>query len=91
MELIAIVVAWSAAFFGYTRARSFVRNKLQYVDGLYRSTAPWKAGLVAAALATPVAWLLPVVSTASGLLFGVAVGLGVAAGRRDLTSARMPH
>ena len=84
MELIAVVVAWSAAWFGYSRARTFVTDKLRYVEGVYRKSAPWKAGIIAALLTTPVAWLLPVITGASAVLFGTAVGFGVAAGRRDL-------
>jgi hypothetical protein len=84
MELIGFVIAWAAAFVGYTKTRAFVKNKLRYVDSLHRSTAPWKAGIVAALIATPIAWALPIVTTASAVLFGTAVGFGVAAGRRDL-------
>jgi hypothetical protein len=84
MELIGFLVAWAAAFVGFNKARAFVRNKLRYVDAVHRTTAPWKAGLVAAAVATPVAWALPIVTTASAILFGTAIGFGVAAGRRDL-------
>jgi phosphate/sulfate permease len=84
MELIGVAVAWTAAFLGYIKARAFVRNKLRYVDAVQRPAAPWKAGLVAAAIATPIAWVLPIVTTASAVLFGAAVGFGVAAGRRDL-------
>ncbi len=84
MELIGIVVAWGAAFVGYTQARHFVRNRLRFVEAAYRSSAPWKAGFLAAVVATPIAWVLPVITGASAILFGGAVGLGVAAGRRDL-------
>jgi hypothetical protein len=84
MELIAFVVAWGAAILGFSKAKSFVKDRLRYVEGIYRTSAPWKAGIVAALVATPVAWVLPVLSTASALLFGAAVGMGVAAGRRDL-------
>jgi hypothetical protein len=84
MELIGIVVAWAAAVMGYTSAKQFVKNKLRYVEAAYRTSAPWKAGIAAGLIATPVAWILPVVTGASAILFGGAVGLGVAAGRRDL-------
>lgn len=84
MELIGFVIAWSAAFLGYSRARGFVKNRLRYVEGVYRWSAPWKAGLIAVVVTTPVAWALPFISGATAALFGTAVGLGVAAGRRDL-------
>ena len=82
--MIGFLMAWAAAFFGYSRARGFVKNRLRYVDSIYRWSAPWKAGLIAALVTVPIALILPFVSGASGLLFGTAVGLGVAAGRRDL-------
>jgi hypothetical protein len=84
MELIGVVVAWSAAVLGYTKARAFVKDRLRYVEGIHRTSAPWKAGLAAAVVATPIAWLLPFVTGASALLFGAAVALGVASGRREL-------
>lgn len=84
MGLIGFIAAWTAAFFGYAKTREFVRHRLRYVDSVHRASTPWKAGLIAGVLTMPVAWLLPVVSGAAAVLFGSAVGLGVAAGRRDL-------
>jgi hypothetical protein len=84
MALIAVLIALGAAYVGYTKARTFVKTKLRYVDAVQRSTAPLKAGVIATLVAMPVAWLLPVVTTASAVLFGTAVGFGVAAGRREL-------
>lgn len=84
MELIGVVIAWGAAFAGYTKSKQFVKNRLRYVEAAYRGSAPWKAGFLAAVVATPIAWILPFVTGASAILFGGAVGLGVAAGRRDL-------
>lgn len=84
MELIGFVIAWGAAFFGYSRAKRFVKARLRYVEGVYSRSAPWKAGVAAGLVATPVALILPLISGATAVLFGAAVGLGVAAGRRDL-------
>lgn len=84
MDLISIAVAWTAAFFGYSRARDFVKNKLRYVEAVYRRSAPWKAGIVAGLVATPVAWVLPFITGVTAIMFGTAVGLGVSAGRREL-------
>ena len=84
MELIGFVVAWAAAYLGYSRSKAFVKNKLRYVEGIYRGSAPWKAGFIAGAVAMPLAWVLPLITGASAILFGTAVGFGVAAGRRDL-------
>lgn len=84
MELLGLAVAWTAAFLGYSRSKAFVQNRLRYVEAVYRASAPWKAGIAAGVVATPVAWALPLVTGASAILFGTAVGLGVAAGRREL-------
>ena len=84
MELIGLVVAWTAAWLGYSRSKAFVKKKLRYVEAVYRSSAPWKAGFIAGAVAMPIAWVVPLVTGASALLFGAAVGLGVAGGRREL-------
>jgi hypothetical protein len=84
MELIGFVVAWAAAYLGYSRSKAFVRNRLRYVEAVYRTSAPWKAGLIAGAVTMPIAWVLPLITGASAVLFGTAVGFGVAAGRRDL-------
>jgi hypothetical protein len=84
MEFIGFLIAWGAAGIGYLKARSFVKDRLRYVEAVYRRSAPWKAGLAAAIVATPIAWALPFVTGASAMLFGTAVAFGVAAGRRDL-------
>lgn len=82
--MIGFLIAWAAAFVGYSKARAFVKNRLRYVDAVHRRSAPWKAGLIAALVTTPIAVLLPFITGASAMLFGTAVGVGVAAGRRDL-------
>ena len=84
MGLIGIVVAWAAAYLGYSKSKAFVKNKLRYVEAVYRGSAPWKAGFIAGAAAIPIAWALPLITGATAVLFGASVGLGVAAGRRDL-------
>ena len=84
MGLLAFMAVTAAVYLGYTKARAFVRNKMRYVDSVHQPAAPWKAGFLAALIALPIAWVLPVVSGASALFFGTAVGMGVAAGRRDI-------
>ena len=82
--MIGFLIAWIAAFVGFSKARGFVKNRLRYVDGVHKRSAPWKAGLIAAVVTTPIALILPFISGASAMLFGASIGLGVAAGRRDL-------
>ena len=70
----------------YTWTKGFVRRRLRFVDAIRKPLAPVVAGVVAAALAVPIAGLLPVVTAASGLLIGAGVGAGVANGRKEPAS-----
>lgn len=67
----------------YVWTKGFVRRRLRFVDAVRRPLAPVVAGVAAAALALPLAGLLPVVTAASGLLIGAGVGAGVANGRKE--------
>ncbi|HET7553436.1 MAG TPA: hypothetical protein VFK04_19230 [Gemmatimonadaceae bacterium] len=84
LGLIGLSITIAAVILGYMNSRRFVRTKLRYVDAAQRWTAPLLAGLGAAIVATPVAWLLPLVGSGTALLFGIAVGTGVAHGARDV-------
>lgn len=84
LELIAVLIAVLAAVAGYAKSREFVRERLQFVDAVQRPIAPWIAGGAAALAVSPVAWILPYVGGGAALLFGAAVGYGVARGRRDI-------
>lgn len=88
MTLLGIVLAWAAAIAGYSKARRFVRHRLRYVESVHRTFVPVKAGLIAALVTAPIAWLLPAITTGAAILFGAAVGLGVAAGRKDIRTRR---
>jgi hypothetical protein len=68
---------------GYLWTRDFVRRRLRFVGAVKKPAAPLVAGVAAAALAVPVAGLLPVVTAASGVIFGAAVAAGVHKGRQD--------
>ena len=83
LGLIGLSITIAAVILGYMNSR-LVRTKLRYVDAAQRWTTPLLAGLGAAIVATPVAWLLPLVGSGTALLFGVAVGTGVAHGARDV-------
>jgi len=84
IELIGMIAAWSAAYLGYSKTREFVRSRLRYVDGVHRASAPVKAGAAATLVALPVVAVLPAVGFPSAMLLGVAVGMGVSAGSRDI-------
>lgn len=84
IELVVMTLVALAALAGYAKTRSFVRERLRFVEAVHRGSAPVVAGLGAALLASPVAWILPTVGTGAALVFGGAVGWGVVKGRRDI-------
>jgi hypothetical protein len=83
LELIALVATTGVTLLGYSRARHFVANRLRYVDAVHTRKAPIIAGLAAAAIATPLAIMIPLVGVGTALLFGAGVAFGVAAGARQ--------
>lgn len=85
-SLIAMLIAIVAVLIGYNGARRFVRDRLRYVDGAQKGTAPIVAGIVAFLIALPVVWLLPLVGIGTAVAFAVSVATGVAVGARDIKS-----
>lgn len=85
IELLAFAaIAGGSALFGYVKSRRFVRERLWAVDAVTKNPfAPVIAGVVAGLIASPIMWILPAVGTGASIIFGVAVGAGVNAGRRD--------
>ncbi len=84
LGFLSIVISIGVAWFGYGTARSFVRERLRYVDGALSSGAAVVAAVGATLIAWPVVWLLPLVTTGTALAFGIAVGLGARAGAHDV-------
>lgn len=84
IEIIALAVTFTATIAGHVGARRFVRERLRFVDAVQRRRAPWIAGGAALLIAAPIAWVAPVIGLGSALLFGAAVGTGVAYGARDV-------
>lgn len=82
--LIAIAASMVITWFGYTTARTFVRNRLRFVDAAQSGWAPLLAGVGAAMIASPIAAILPFVGGGTALAFGISVGWGVASGQRDI-------
>jgi hypothetical protein len=89
--LIGFIATCSAAILGFAKTREFVRNRLRFVDAVHRPSAPLKAGGAALLVATPIVWVLPVVGPPTAILFSVAVGAGVVAGRRDIRNQLPGH
>ena len=77
-------ISFVAAWFGYGTARRFVRDRLRYVESAQSPGAPIIAAIGAGFLAAPIAWLLPLVTAFTAIIFGVSVGLGVRAGANDV-------
>jgi uncharacterized membrane protein len=83
-SLITLAIAGAATLVGYWQARQFTLNKLRYVDAVHKAIVPVAVGLAAFLIATPVAWLVPLIGTGTAILFGGGVAMGVAAGARDI-------
>jgi hypothetical protein len=84
LSFISFAATVAATVFGYVVSRRFVENKLRYVDGIHTVRAPVVAGAVAALIAAPVVWLLPLVGGGTAILFGAGVAFGVANGAREV-------
>jgi hypothetical protein len=80
---LSLALTVAAAIAGFVLARNFVRRRLRFVDGIRSPAAPWIAGLGAALLAWPAA-ILPLVTTVTTTIFGIATGLGTASGVKAL-------
>jgi hypothetical protein len=84
--MLQILLPLFAGLAGYLMARSFVRNRLRFVDAIQSGWAPLVAGAVAFIFAWPLA-LLPLVSVAPAIMFGIGTGLGTASGARMVRRA----
>lgn len=84
LGFMVLMATLAASWIGYGGARRFVRDRLRYVESALRPGVPIIAGVVAAAVAAPVVWLLPWIGGGTALAFGVSVALGVRAGAGDI-------
>ena len=84
LVLIKLSLVLGATAAGYLVSRRFVADRLRFVDAVQRRRAPWIAGALATLVALPIAWVLPLIGSGTALLFGVAVGTGVAHGTREI-------
>jgi hypothetical protein len=81
--MLGIITLLAAGAGGYTLTRSFVRNRLRYVDDVRKPGAPLVAAGIATAAALPLA-ILPVITVGTAMVFGGAVGMGTFAGVQAL-------
>ena len=84
--MIEILLIVTAALAGFVLTRKFVSRRLRFVDAAQSRFAPLVAGLVAAALALPLAFL-PAVTGWTALCFGVGAALGASSARRIIRKA----
>ena len=73
----------AAGLVGFIIAKTFVRRRLRFVDAVYSPLAPMTVGLLAAAVAWPLA-ILPVITATTAVIFGIGAGMGTASGVRAL-------
>lgn len=84
MFLIGLAITVIATTLGHKYARELVSRRLRYVPAAQSSKAPIIAGVGAALVAIPLVALLPIVGIGTAICFGLAVGMGAAAGARDV-------
>jgi hypothetical protein len=88
--MLQLLLTVSAGLVGFFVAKNFVRNRLRFVDAIHRAWAPLVAGALAFAFAWPLA-LLPLVSVAPAVMFGIGTGLGTASGARLVRRGDATH
>ena len=88
--LLAFALSSAAVIIGFTQAKAFVSQRLRYVDAARSPLAPLVAGVGAALIAAPIVWMLPIIGAGSAIAFGLSVGLGVAAGNKEIRRSLPP-
>jgi hypothetical protein len=88
--MLQLLLTVSAGLAGYFLARNFVRNRLRFVDAIQSGWAPLVAGALAFTFAWPLA-LLPLVSVAPTIMFGIGTGFGTASGARIVRRGDVTH
>jgi hypothetical protein len=87
---ISMAIAIAVAVAGYFQAKSYVQNKLRFVDAVQHFAAPLIAAVAAMLIAAPVVWLLPIIGKGTAILFGLGVGAGVSSGAKDARKRLAP-
>lgn len=88
--MLQLLLTVAAGVAGYVLASNFVRNRLRFVDAIHSPWVPLSAGILAFVLAWPLA-LLPLLTAAPAVLFGIGIGLGTATGARTVRRAAGTH
>ena len=87
--LFSFLITAAVAILLHGSTRRFVRNRLRYVDAVQKVIAPWAAG-GAVFLAGSILAVLTPIGMGLALTAGLAVGMGVAAGARDIKQGTSP-
>lgn len=82
LGLLGLGIAAAAGIFGHTKARKFVGRKLRFTPLVEKPYLGVAAGVAAAVVVSPLAWL-PLVGVGTAIAFGTGVGTGTALGVRD--------
>ena len=91
VSTIAFLIATGGAIFGYNVAKRFVRDRLRYVEGAHKASAPVIAGIGAYLIAMVAVAVLPIVGIGTAIAFGLSVAFGTAAGSRQVKSGNLPY
>ena len=78
-----LMLVAAVALTGFVIAKTFVRRRLRFVDAIYSPIAPIAVGVLAAAVAWPLA-ILPIITVSTAVVFGIGAGMGTASGVRAL-------
>ncbi len=81
--MLPLLITLTAGAISFILTRNFVRRRLRFVDAVHSPVTPLLAGLCAAIVALP-AVLLPYVTLATAIGFGVGTGFGTASGARAI-------
>lgn len=84
LPIISLILTLGIAYFAYSAARRFVRDRLRFVEGARKFRLAILAAAGVFVITIPFAWLLPFVGAGTALALAAGVGVGVAAGSRDL-------
>ena len=82
LTLLGFGIAGAAGIFGHTKARRFVGRRLRFTSIVEKPYLGLAAGVTAAVVAAPLAWL-PLVGVGTAIAFGAGVGTGTALGVSD--------
>lgn len=74
-------ITLAAGLIGYLFARRFVSRRLRFVDAVQSRFAPVVAAVAGAITVSPLT-VLPLVTLATAMVFGIGAGFGTASGAR---------